>query len=481
MRESMAEQKTKTKQKQEDEGRSQYAKKLASRIMDYTRDQLIAAMPYFNRAILKMPVVFYRNGFKKMDRPEGFGTNGRRIFCDENQVISSFRKEEGLLPRTLLHMLLHCVFQHPFRYERLDSKFWDFAADIAVENVMLEMNWNFLGTKGDSERIRVIEELKLRAGRITAENLYHYFYLHPRETEALLRHSALFHRDVHKFWVPENMTDRPESLNKNIGLFDKNGEEWSRITQTTKMDMDTFETNKGEIPDVLTDNLLDVRRGTYDYSTFLRKFLAWNEEIHVNPDEFDYIYYLYGMHLYENMPLIEPLEYRDTHKIRDFVIAIDTSGSTMGRTVRNFLSQTASVLTGSGNFFARCRVHVIECDSKIQKDDLLTSPEDFDRYLKNIELKGGGGTDFRPVFRYIDRLQKEEKMNEVQGLLYFTDGLGTFPKTMPRYKTAFVFLKTHQQIKNVPPWAIRLDIAEEDLASSDEDYIDETLVQSMDF
>ena len=61
--------------------------------------------------------------------------------------------------------------------------------------------------------------------------------------------------------------------------------------------------------------------------------------IKVNPDEYDYIYYTYGMQLYKNMPLIEPLEYQDMNKIHDFVIAIDTSGSCQGRIVRSFLTE----------------------------------------------------------------------------------------------------------------------------------------------
>jgi predicted metal-dependent peptidase len=452
-----------------DEGKENYAKKLAQKIFAYTRDQLIVNMPYFNRAVLKMPVVFYHNGFEKMKRPEGFGTNGNRIICDENQVIDCFRREEGLLPRIYLHMVLHCIFQHLFHYDRLDSRYWDFAADIAVENVMLELNWDFLRTEGDRERIRFIEELKLRAGKITAENLYHYFYMNPRETENLLGSAPLFVRDVHRFWAPEEFINHPEVLHRNIGSFEKTGEEWGRITRGTKILMDTYEKHQGDLPDVMTDNILNVRRNRYDYSSFLRKFLAWNEEMRINPDEFDYIYYMYGMQLYKNMPLIEPLEYRDTNKIRDFVIAIDTSGSTMGRTVRSFLSHTASVLKESGDFFAHANVHIIQCDAKIQKDDRLQSQEEFDRYLKKVEISGGGGTDFRPVFDYIGELQKKGEMHKLRGLLYFTDGLGTFPTKMPPYKTVFVFLKTHQHIKNVPPWAIRLDVAEEDLAVSDTD------------
>lgn len=56
-----------------------------------------------------------------------------------------------------------------------------------------------------------------------------------------------------------------------------------------------------------------------------------NEDMQVNDDEFDYIYYTYGLAAYGNMPLVEPLEYKDAKKIKEFVIAIDTSASCRGK------------------------------------------------------------------------------------------------------------------------------------------------------
>ena len=44
----------------------------------------------------------------------------------------------------------------------------------------------------------------------------------------------------------------------------------------------------------------------------------------------------------------------------------------------------------------------------------------------------------------------------LRGLLYFTDGYGTFPAKMPPYDTAFVFMKDDYRDVDVPPWAIKL-------------------------
>ena len=51
------------------------------------------------------------------------------------------------------------------------------------------------------------------------------------------------------------------------------------------------------------------------------------------------------------MPLIEPLEYKDVKRIREFVIAIDTSGSVMGEQEQAFLQKTYNILQSTESFF----------------------------------------------------------------------------------------------------------------------------------
>ena len=53
--------------------------------------------------------------------------------------------------------------------------------------------------------------------------------------------------------------------------------------------------------------LAAVNRERHDYAEFLKRFATLHERMRVNPDEFDYIYYTYGLELYGNMPLVEPL------------------------------------------------------------------------------------------------------------------------------------------------------------------------------
>ena len=53
--------------------------------------------------------------------------------------------------------------------------------------------------------------------------------------------------------------------------------------------------------------------------------------------------------------------------------------------------------------------------------------------------------------------------DDLKGLIYFTDGQGTFPERMPDYQTAFVFIQEGYSIPEVPVWAIRLILDEEDV------------------
>ena len=49
----------------------------------------------------------------------------------------------------------------------------------------------------------------------------------------------------------------------------------------------------------------------------------------------------------------------------------------------------------------------------------------------------------------------EKKLRKVNGLLYFTDGVGIYPEKEPSYKTAFIFNRDDCISPHVPPWAIR--------------------------
>lgn len=64
----------------------------------------------------------------------------------------------------------------------------------------------------------------------------------------------------------------------------------------------------------LVEHLQAENRKRYDYREFLRKFSVLKEEMQVDMDSFDPIYYNLGLELYGNMPLIRPLETKEMRK-----------------------------------------------------------------------------------------------------------------------------------------------------------------------
>ena len=76
-----------------------------------------------------------------------------------------------------------------------------------------------------------------------------------------------------------------------------------------------------------------------------------------------------------------------------------------------------------------------------------------------------GGPDLRPVFEYVKTLQEQGELKQLKGLLYFTDGYGTYPKKRTDYNTVFVFPEQDYLEQDVPPWAMKLVLNEEQLFS----------------
>ena len=220
--------------------------------------------------------------------------------------------------------------------------------------------------------------------------------------------------------------------------------EWEDISKRTEQEIEHSSKEKQEEQGSLAWFLRLEQKKYTDFRDFLRRLSVDREEMEVDLDSFDYGYYYYGLEQYGNMPL-------------------DTSHSTKGEMVKGFLEETAGILKQKDAFFQKVKVHILECDDELRKDICLENVEDLEQYSKNFAVKGGYGTDFRPVFRYVSDLQKRGELKNLKGLMYFTDGKGRYPKEAPPYVTAFVFPKGEDiDDDNVPFWAMKLYQREKD-------------------
>ena len=359
------------------------------------------------------------------------------------------------------------MFYHPFIDPGVDQPLWDLACDIAVESIIRELNVKQLETAMDAARAVELDALQKVYGTLTAERLYKSFEKKPPSQKERDRLQEIFQVDEHMVWYMEKESGQDGGGDQDSQDQGSGGEDlypgWEEISERIKVDLETASQEWGKRSSSLMQNVQEVNRERYDYSGFLRKFAVLGEAMQINDDEFDYIFYTYGLSLYRNIPLIEPLEYKDVKRIREFVIAIDTSGSVKGELVQTFVQKTYNILKSTESFFSKINLHIIQCDADIQEDVKITCQEEFDAYLKTMTIKGLGGTDFRPVFRYVDELIHKGEFVNLRGLIYFTDGYGTFPERKPEYETAFLFVGDAFNNPDVPPWAIKLVLQKDEI------------------
>lgn len=423
---------------------------LAGQIMGLAHDDILMHLRFFDMAVARL---------KLQERP-GTGylaTDGIILYYDPVHVLKVYREEEKGIARLYLHILLHCIFFHSFQYDKLERDKWDLAADIAVENVIIDMKLPGVTLETDEAAARKLKILREDIGSLTAERIYRYLRHNPPTPGEEAELKKLFVRDAHSLWKPaEQRTAEQLEITQ---------EQWKKISERVKADLKSFSRARAGA-ESLEKNLEETTRERYDYSEILRRFTVMGEDITVNDDEFDYIYYTYGLEHYGNLPLIEPLEYKESNKVKEFVIAIDTSASCRGAVVRAFLRKTYSILKGSENFFHKINVHIIQCDNQVQSDSKITNDDDFETFVKYGKLNGFGATDFRPVFDYVEKLKEQGEFENLKGLIYFTDGYGIYPERMPDYEVIFAFLDEDENRGPVPPWSMKVVLESGELEES---------------
>ncbi len=463
------------------------AETLAQEVLLLSRNTLLVNLRFLDAALSQ---------FVLTPAPLPFATDGQNLYYDPRHVLLCYKEEKEASVRNYLHLVMHCVFRHMYVHTLVDQALWDLSCDIAVEEVINGLGLSSAAAKRQEHQTAELDKLRKEVKQLTTEKLYRYLQDHPpRDLEKLRQ---LFRGDDHAPWyLPAKIqapawgagtgdtdagdagtggadtgdTDAGDAdagegeggADSTSGLSAAMEQTWKDIARRMELDLETFSKLQGDRAGALTQNLRAVNRERYDYTAFLKKFAVRGEVMRLDPDEFDYVYYTYGLKLYRNMPLIEPLEYREVKRIREFVIAIDTSGSVSGELVQMFVQKTYNVLKSTESFFSKINLHILQCDTKIQEDVKITSQEEFDAYLQTMTVKGLGGTDFRPVFAYVDGLRRQKEFQNLKGLIYFTDGCGTFPEKKPDYDAAFVFVEDEYNNPDVPPWAIKLVLQKDEI------------------
>ncbi len=109
------------------------------------------------------------------------------------------------------------------------------------------------------------------------------------------------------------------------------------------------------------------------------------------------------------------------------VVAVDTSGSISAEEIEEFVSEIDAIKSQ-----VRARITLLSCDSKLS-DNCPWYFEAWDEFTTDVEIRGGGGTSFRPVFDWI-----EQQDMTPDALVYFTDAKGAYPEAEPVYPVVWL-------------------------------------------
>ncbi len=419
---------------------------VSRKILAASRNELYLKMRFLDVALSSLSFV--------MDIDvNGLGTDGLSLYYHPQKLGGLYREDRVRVNRLYLHLVLHGIFHHMTRSRGRSMRLYSLACDIATESILDSMQHRCILMSRSALRRQTYQRLSKELKVFSADKVYKVLEsmeLAERELSAL---EEEFRVDDHGYWPKEEERKRQEEIENR----------WKDISEQMETEMETFSKEMSSGMGDLIGQLRVENRERFDYRQFLKKFSVLREETAVDEDSFDYVFYTYGLSLYGNLPLVEPLEWKETRKVEEFAVVIDTSMSCTGQLVRKFLEETYGVLSENNSFFRKVNIHIIQCDDQVQTDQKITSGEELKEYMENLELRGEGGTDFRPAFEYVEALRRQHVFGQLKGLIYFTDGKGTYPTKMPPYETAFVFLKEDYEDMEVPPWAMKLVLSEEDL------------------
>ena len=433
---------------------------LGIRILNASRTEILLSMPF-------MAAAFASLGYTLDLSTRTIGTDAVNVRFNPSYLFELYREDPARINRTYMHLLLHCLYRHMFSSGRFDdNRLFDLACDISVESVIDSIETAPIYRISSDLKDLWNARLKEACGVLTAEKIYRYFEENPLDYETEERLIRNYRLDDHSFWLrmghssndeTDDGTPPPDLPLLNAELRRVKEDEWDRTAKRVQSETELFSKRANTETGTLAQSLFLRNEHITTLTEYLKRYAVIREEPHIDPDSFDYGLYNYGLTLYGDLPLIEVYETREARKVEQLVIAIDTSASTQGEPVKRFLNETFAILRSQESFFHHMELHLIECDNQVQRDTKIEDLNEVKRYADSFTVHGGYGTDFTPVFAHVETLRQKGALPHLKGLLYFTDGFGTFPDRPTPYETAFVYdIDAETNAHNTPPWAVKV-------------------------
>lgn len=414
------------------------ARELAEDILTLSRNTLLVNLRFLDAAVSRFTP----------ETGEMLATDGQTLYYEPMALLRSYRAEHAAPVRDYLHLVLHCVFCHMYRREHGRSELWALACDIAVEHAIAGLGLLAATTAREQKQLAVTSRIQREIGMLTAEKVYRYLLRQPHWLEEWEDLPALFAADGHECWKTAREED--ETF-------------WRDIARRMQVDMETFGRRQGDKALAMMQNLREVNRESGDYAGFLWKFASKGELMRTDPEEFDYIFYTYGITQYGNMPLIEPVEYKPAARAKDLVIAVDLCGLISAEQARRFLRRACQVFQQSCGSGQELRLHFLACGGDQLTQRTVTTQQELEEFLAPLRSHYREEGDLRAAFCWTDDMLRRRQFRNLKGLLALTDAPTRFAPHKPDYDAAVVFVNDNYSTPDVPPWAVRLVLQKDEL------------------
>lgn len=388
-------------------------------------------------------------------------TDGIHVFYQPQRIQDLYvNKKLKILEEKYIHLVLHGLLGH-YCYRSFLGKdsLWDAIMDYEVQRITQSMT----AKKAD-------ETDKEQLG---TRGLY-WYAKNKKRLESQLKHYKVW--DNHEVWERETEKktgsiqleksedgEKRDSWETIEGDAEGNaegdvGKKWKDIQELIG---NGNEVDKKTLEKMLKEKMYGKDKGdsgeSYEaaeengnsYRERIMQFIREREIIKEQDGTIDKMLYSFGFELYGNVAFIEPEEFSENKALKKVVIAIDTSGSCSGEVMNEFLRETRNLLQDISEISTFEEVILMQCDAKIQKEEHFEDAEEFPEE-NSWKMKGFGGTAFEPVFERVKELSNGEP-DEIDFLVYFSDGDGSFPQEKPEYPVFFVL---SEECRDIPDWVI---------------------------
>lgn len=407
-----------------------------------------------------------------------FETDGCSIFYSPYRTIKAFcGKRMKDLEYRYMHIMAHGLLGHFSMAE-------EYECNPLMHAVMDYKVYMFLLTLGMSNTES--PNMGFGSNSKSLKKIYKEVSANIRQKKEMLKTQKIIGQDDYKIWTRGRKYHMYFKADEEGGETGSAADKWNKLRcnmffKGGKGSSELVSKMKGEGNDSRsygTESLFEeevVRAKEFaqvEYKNVLRKFFKLRENAKENIETIDKAMYAWGHEQYGDVAFIEPEAESMNPQIETIVLAIDTSGSCEGKLIEQFMAESRELFRSISKVGFREFV-VLQCDASIQKADTYKNQSQFPKisdFNGGQKMYGFGGTDFNPVFDYVDELIKGG--HEVDCLIYLSDGMGSFPEAEPEgYRTFFVMPYDKLDNSNVlfgdivPDWVEKIylkDLEEED-------------------